>query len=192
MAYDTLIIELSAYDAPEQLLIGGLRSCTNLSMLVLLVPGSFPAGLLSGVQLPALDTFKTNMKHGILVKFISNHPYLQNLDLQAACRHPRRCPLGRHLGSISELVCDAACIPALPHRVRLIHLTVLNRTGRISREAQLQIWRKIASRLRSVHTLNVQSCRGAWDIISAICGRSQNLKHLRIVEASVSSLSVSR
>ncbi|RDX39483.1 hypothetical protein OH76DRAFT_1491102 [Lentinus brumalis] len=176
-AVQDLIISLPLHAGyPAQLVRDCLQLTPNVDNLLLVLPSFSPVTVLQGVSLPRLRTLSTNLPHRILLVFLTLHPSITALALDA-CGGRNRCPLRNlNLAHFSDLKCPAQCLEGLARgqvAVATVHLT------RLASTATLAIRALSTSPL---YSLAIDFFSDDYDILARVVAAAPLLRKLKLIE----------
>lgn len=161
---------------PAQIIRDSLGLTPNVDTLVLILPDSSPATVLNGVILPRLRVFSTNLPHRVLPLFLSLHPLITGLSLEA-CGSRAECSLrDLNLVRVSDLRCPARCLEGIARGQ--VEVATVNLT-RLASMAALALQSLSTSPL---YSLSVEFFSDDYDILSRIVSAAPTLRKLKLVE----------
>ncbi len=161
---------------PASLLRELLRLPCNLETLTLALPSTSPPTILNGLLFPRLTVFTTNLPHLCLVSFLSAHPAIVSLTLQA-CGARNSCPLRQlNLGRLSELRCPARCMADIAHG------QVASATVNLTRMASVAALAINALSTSPLWSLTIEFFSDDHDILARVAGAAPNLHKIKLLE----------
>ncbi|TFK80422.1 hypothetical protein K466DRAFT_605346 [Polyporus arcularius HHB13444] len=153
-----------------------LRLPRNIETLTLHLPSTSPPTILNGLLFPRLTVLTTNLPHHCLVSFLTAHPGIVSLTVQA-CGARHTCPLrDLNLGRMSQLQCPARCLAGIAHghvTSATVNLTCMTSMAAVAINAlsTSPLW-----------TLTIDFFADDYDILTRIAGAAPNLRKLKLLE----------
>lgn len=157
-----------------------LSLIANVTDLELVVSISASPSMFSGVQLPQLIAFKTNVTYKFLALFLAQNHTIEHLSLLTSCRNTTSCPLATlDLPALTEVKCSYKCL--------LIHLLLLpsclelfNPLLCAANVDILSTQRSFPPRYLSVLMLQILSDK--YDVLQHVIMEVLNVNRLKLVE----------
>ena len=161
---------------PARLVRDALRFTPNVEILILFLPRSTPVNILDNLHLNKLVGLMTNLPHGHLAPFLSNHPAIDTLILRArGCHTP--CPLrDLDLRHVKDLECPSRCFSGIARG------QITNATVNLSRQSSMSSLAIHSLSASPLHTLTIDFYPNDYDILSRIAAVIPNLRRLKLVE----------
>ena len=176
----SIIVAASAMerDALERFLPACLSLVPNVNILQLYITPPVSIAALARVTLPKVEVLKTNLPHRTLSVFVSVHPSLRALELEA-CGRSRSCAVSSaSVQHITEMRCPAECAPRLVHdAVGRLRLDII-RPGLLVSD----ILKKFPTPLYALDVLTLEFSVSDRSLLRAVAANMPWVRNLKLVE----------
>ena len=166
---------------PLDVLRRSLAAPIFITDLIIFLPLNTTPVILNNLLFPRLELFKTNLPHRFLVHFLSLHPSLTNLCLDACGRvADEACPLDcLDLQHISTVECPIGCVHGVAHPDVFRLTAQMQHPGEAESPAILT---SIPAPFKSLFTLTLDIFPDNYDILRSVVFAAPRVRVLKLLE----------